>query len=59
MSAQKRGYDPANQLAAALGVPRERVSDWVLNCAVPDASESVGLADYLGVPLSEVRTAQA
>jgi hypothetical protein len=59
MLARRQGYDQANQLAVALGVPRERVSDWVLNLALPDAAEGAALAIHLGVPLSELQAAQA
>ena len=59
MLARRQGYDQANQLAVAIGVSRERVSDWGLNLALPDAAEGTALATHLGVPLSELQAAQA
>jgi hypothetical protein len=59
MMARRQGYNQAYQMAVALGVPRERVSDWVLNIAVPNVAESTALAKHLGIPLSELQAARA
>ena len=58
MSARSHGHDLADQLAVAVGVPRERVSDWVLNITLPDADECAALAAHLGVPPDEVQAAR-
>ena len=58
MSARPHPHGLADQLAAAVGVPRERVSDWVLNLALPDAAECAALAAHLDIPLAEVQTAR-